>query len=204
MIEKNIESLIRFVGDINPKSCKRISEIFGLLKDKGIQKVHLILSTPGGSVTDGLFLYSFLTSQDIELVTYNAGHVDSIGTIIFCAGKERYTVPYGRFLIHPIQISFRNNEKLILPQLEEITECIKNDYNAMAEILSENTKLKKQEILEYIKTSKILDVNEAKKNGLVDVISNIPKELDSLVQFTVAGEGYESLISGCTYRVWGE
>ena len=56
------------------------------LHDK-YDQLNLLLSSPGGSVFHGLSVYNFLKGAPIEVYTYNFGSVDSIGVVIYCAGR---------------------------------------------------------------------------------------------------------------------
>ena len=49
-----------------------------------------MISTPGGTVMNGLNLYNVMRAMPFRLTTHNVGNVDSIGNAIFLAGEERY------------------------------------------------------------------------------------------------------------------
>ena len=62
-----------------------------------VQRVYLLLSTPGGSVMNGMNLYNVLKGMPFELITHNVGNVDSIGNVIFLAGEKRYATANATF-----------------------------------------------------------------------------------------------------------
>ena len=65
-----------------------------------------MLSTPGGSVMNGLNLYNVLRGLPITLTTHNVGNVDSIGNAIFLAGQIRYACPHSTFMFHGVAFNF--------------------------------------------------------------------------------------------------
>src|SRR3989338_6946961 len=103
MNDKSIS--IRLQGEINDKSVKNLIDLVEKEFRTCIKKFYIMISSPGGYVDPGLTAYNFLKGLPIEVITTNFGSVDSISTIIFCAGAKRYSVPNSRFIIHDI----RNN-----------------------------------------------------------------------------------------------
>jgi ATP-dependent Clp protease protease subunit len=72
----------------------------------GVERIHLLINTPGGSVNDGIAIFNYLRGCNVEVITHNFGMVDSIGGVIFCAGSKRLSVPHARFLVHPVAMTF--------------------------------------------------------------------------------------------------
>jgi ATP-dependent Clp protease, protease subunit len=78
------------------------------LSNEGHQEVHLLLTTPGGSVMHGLTIYNVLRALPITLVTHNAGSVNSIGNAVFLAGARRYACPHSTFMFHGVGFDANN------------------------------------------------------------------------------------------------
>jgi ATP-dependent protease ClpP protease subunit len=57
---------------------------------QGFDELHLMLSTLGGQVAQGISIYNMLKALPIRVITYNVGTVNSIGNVIFLAGSPRY------------------------------------------------------------------------------------------------------------------
>jgi ATP-dependent protease ClpP protease subunit len=109
--------------------------------NQGFREVHLLLSTPGGSVMHGINIYNVLRGLPITLTTHNVGNVDSIGAVVYLAGERRYTCPQATFMLHgvafgtaaPTQFFERNlRERLLSVQRDQ--ERIKAIYNERAGI----------------------------------------------------------------------
>lgn len=101
------EVYIRFMAPVIPQTADQLFRVFDQIVQQKVERVHLLISSPGGQVFHGLSIYNFLKGSPIEIYTYNFGSVDSIAGVIFCAGKQRYSVPHARFLIHSVSMNFQ-------------------------------------------------------------------------------------------------
>jgi len=106
-MENNISKplFISFSAEVNQNTAENLMGIFAQRLNQGIKDSYLLLSSPGGSVMNGITIYNFLKSLPINLTTHNIGIVDSIANVIFLAGKTRYAVKNSSFLILPSKTS---------------------------------------------------------------------------------------------------
>lgn len=81
---------VSFSGEINVGTTELLLATMANVANQGIPEVHLLISTPGGSVMNGINIYNVLRGLPLKLVTHNVANVDSIGNAIFLAGEERY------------------------------------------------------------------------------------------------------------------
>jgi ATP-dependent protease ClpP protease subunit len=130
-----------------------------------------LLSTPGGNVYDGISIYNFLKGLPIEVSTYNFGSVDSIGVVIFCAGKNRYSAPFARFLLHPISMSI-TNMVFDEPLMDEKIKSMRLDQLNIARIISFTANKPIEEIKELIHNRATFDPEKALQNGLITEIKS--------------------------------
>ncbi len=86
----NDETWIRLTAPITPYSTQRLFRVIDRKYQAGVRKIHLLLSTPGGSVAHGIAIYNFLRGIPVEILTHNFGTVDSIGIIVFGSISESY------------------------------------------------------------------------------------------------------------------
>jgi Protease subunit of ATP-dependent Clp proteases len=84
------ETFIRFFAPVLPNTADMLFRAIDSKLNAKFEKINILISSPGGSVFHGLSLYNYLKGLPIEIETYNFGSVDSIGVIIYCAGKKRY------------------------------------------------------------------------------------------------------------------
>jgi len=165
-----MESYIKFYAPVTQNTAIQLQQAVEQLLRQGLRKLHLLLSTPGGSVHDGISLYNFLKGLPIETCTYNFGSVDSIGVVIFCAGEKRYSVQNARFLLHPVSMQVLGTQVFDEPGIEERINALKADQTNIANVISETTKKETKAILEYIHKRTTLDPAQAKEIGLVTEI----------------------------------
>jgi ATP-dependent protease ClpP protease subunit len=157
------------------------------LKEK-VERLHLMISSPGGMVFHGLSLYNFLKGAPIEVYTYNFGSVDSIGVVIFCAGGRRFSVPHARFLIHGVQMGFHSDQSLDEKGLEEKLKGLKLDYKNIAGVIADTIQKPAYKVEEDMNNRTTLNPQEAKDYGLVHEIKSelFPADAD----LSVVGEAF--------------
>lgn len=174
------DTYIRLMAPVIPQTT---DELLRIIDDKIQQKfetIHLMISSPGGSVFHGLSIYNFLKGAPIEVNTYNFGSVDSIGVIVFCAGKRRYSVPHARFLIHGVKVNFNRNASLDEKELEESFKGLVIDQKNIAKVIADNCNRTTEDIEKDMNERTTLNATEAKAYGLVhEVKSNLfPADAD--------------------------
>ena len=126
---------------------------------QGVRTVYLLISTPGGAVINGINLYSFLRSLPIRLITHNMGSVDSIGTVIFLAGSERYASPHATFMFHGVASGVNKATKLDRNQLLARLDRIAADEEKIASIIHYRASFSEKE-----KVSKLFHEQSTKDN----------------------------------------
>lgn len=164
------EAYIRFMAPVVPLSSEKLITIVDDKIRKGYDKLHLLISSPGGSVFHGLALYNFLSGIPLEVDTYNFGSVDSIGVILFCAGKNRYSVPNARFLIHGVSLSYQGSGSFDENMLVEYLKGVQIDQSNIAKIIAVTTGKTEDDIKKDMHARTTLSPEEAKAYGLVTEI----------------------------------
>lgn len=184
------EAYIRFMAPVDMNTADKLMKILDQkIKDK-YEKIHLMISSPGGSVFHGLSIYNFLKGIPVEINTYNFGSVDSIGVIIFCAGKNRYSVPHARFLMHGVRMNFGGPTSLDEKQLEENLKSLKIDQQNIAKVIADTTMKSVEGVERDMNNRTTLNPIEAKEYGLVHEIKSelLPPNAD----LSVIGENVQT------------
>jgi ATP-dependent protease ClpP protease subunit len=70
---------VSFSAEIIPATTEVLIAAMAQCANEGVEDVQLLLSTPGGTVMNGLNLYNVLRAMPFKLTTHNVGNVDSIG-----------------------------------------------------------------------------------------------------------------------------
>ena len=171
--QKTNEHYIRLLAPITPDTANALLQsIDNLLKMK-VEKIHLLISSPGGDVSQGIAIHNYLKHLPIELSTYNIGIVDSIGVIIYCAGKNRFCDSRARFLIHNPKLNLQGTFQLDEKQLSEFLKSLQNDKENIAGIISDTTGHAISEIMDLMSQPTTFTEKEAKELGLVNSISEL-------------------------------
>ena len=180
------ELYIRFLAPVIPQTVAQLFQVIDKALQVKIQRLHLLLSSPGGSVFHGLSVYNFLRGAPFETHTYNFGSVDSIGVVIFCAGNRRLSVPHARFLIHPVQFNIQGSAQFDEKQLEEHLKGLKIDQENIARVIADTTGKPLHRIEKNMISRTTLSPTQAKDFGLVhDIVSTL---LPADAQLAVIGE----------------
>ena len=133
-----------------------------------IEKIHFLISSPGGDVSQGIAVHNYLKHLPIDLFTYNIGIVDSIGVIIYCAGKYRFCDSRARFLIHNPKINLQGTFQLDERQVSEFLKSLQNDKENIAGIIADTTNQSINNIMDLMSQPTTFTKNEAKSFGLVN------------------------------------
>ena len=149
---------IRFLAPVTAETTNALLNAVDAESRKGVEEVHLLISSPGGDVLYGLSAYNYLVALPVKIVTHNFGGVDSIAIALYCAGVTRYSVPNGQFLLHGVATTF--------PQVP----IEQNQTVAMAKVISHCTGQQLAKVINTIKEKTVLSAEEAKKWGLVQKI----------------------------------
>lgn len=164
---------IRFMSPVTPFSTERLLTIIDTYLRQGIERIHLLINSPGGSVTHGLAIYNFLKGIPIEIITHNFGTVDSIGVILYCAGVKRFAVPQARFLLHPVLVNFLPNAQMDEHALKEVQNGLLTDQENIAKVIAATVAKPSEEIMKSIHSRTTLNSTTAEKFGLVQKIQDV-------------------------------
>lgn len=180
------DAYIRFMAPVLPQTTDQLLKIVDQKIAQRCKRLHLLISSPGGSVFHGLSVYNFLRGAPIEVLTYNFGSVDSIGVVIFCAGKHRYSVPHARFLIHGVRFNVNGNISFDEKQIEEHLKGLKIDQLNIARVIADTSSKPTHKVEEDMNNRTTLNPSEAKDYGLVHEIKSELFPLDA--DLSVIGE----------------
>lgn len=188
------EAYIRFMAPVIPQTTNSLLQIVDKKIQEKCQKMHLMISSPGGSVFHGLSLYNFLKGAPIEVYTYNFGSVDSVGVVLFCAGNKRFSVPHARFLIHGVRFNVGMNTSFDEKQIEEHLKSLKIDQHNIARVIADTAQKPAHKVEEDMNNRITLNPSEAKDYGLVHEIKSelFPIDADLSVIGELVGQPQQS------------
>lgn len=151
--------------------------------DKGIpvekrQPIYLYISSPGGSVYDGLSLCSAIETSKTPVYTVNVGECCSMGIFIYLVGAKRYAMPNSIFLMHDGS-EFAYDTSAKLKDRVDFNSGILADH--MRDMVLKYTKLTKKQYDDKYRKEWYFMAEESKKYGFTDYIIGTDCDIDEVL-----------------------
>lgn len=180
---------VNFCAEINVNTTETLLATISNAANQGVRKVHLMLSTPGGMVMNGLNLYNVLRGMPVELITHNVGNVDSIGNTVFMAGAKRYACPHSTFMFHGVSANIQATiptpmgpiAQLGEKELRERLGAIQADQKRIGSVIKERATLDEAAIETLFLETQTKDANWALRCGIVHEVREVEIPLGSTI-----------------------
>lgn len=133
--------------------------------------VKMIISTPGGSISEGLVLCNIIDNYSKPLEIYVMGYACSMGTIILAAGNHnpnvtKFCYPFSFALFHSGYTAFEGESLSV----EDAMAFNKRVDNRIRDYIVANTKITEEQYRANERRQWYLDAHDMKELGLIDVI----------------------------------
>ena len=128
-----------FTGLIDPGSVTRIASALNLAVNNNVDEIYLCLSSTGGLVADGIYLYNHIRGLPAKVIIHNTGTVASIATAIYVAADIKYCSQHGVFMIHPTE--FQPQANMRAEQLQSLLDAALADDQRTENILRERASI---------------------------------------------------------------
>ncbi|MCG8907111.1 ATP-dependent Clp protease proteolytic subunit [Pseudomonas sp. DP-17] len=177
--------IIHFTGPINSSTCGNLIGTCTRALQQGATHLQLNIVTMGGDCAYGFSLYNYLLSLPVQVDTHNLGTVESMGNILFLAGKHRTACPLSKFLFHPFHWTLHGS--VDHARMMEYAASLEHDLRLYDQIVSLHTRGAPEHLdIPRCLTgqSKILDPEEALACGLIHAIDALPID-DAACQWSV-------------------
>jgi ATP-dependent protease ClpP protease subunit len=148
---------------------------------QGIRDVHLLISTSGGGIMNGMTLFNFLRGLPINLTTHNVGNVDSIGNVIFLAGQRRFACAHSTFMFHGVAWNTVAAASLGEQSLSELLANVKSDQRRIANLIVERTQLQEEAVNSMFARAETKSAEEALACSLIHEIRDVQIPADAVV-----------------------
>ena len=168
----NNEIYISFTSLVNPHTTQILMGALTNAVNNGHTKIHLMLSSPGGQVAEGITLYNLIRSLPIPVYTYNIGTVNSIANVVFQAGERRITATNSSFMFHGVGFDIQNARMELTHLIEKIQE-LQKDEALISAIMVERTGLSDAQAQNLFRTMAFMDAKKAVESGIADEVSDI-------------------------------
>lgn len=130
------------------------------------QPIHLYISSPGGSVTDGFAIIDTMEIIKAPVYTYCLGLSASMGALIFLFGAKRYMLPRAELMLHQPLGGASGQASDIEISANRILKMKKT----INEIISNKSKQDIKVIETITDRDRFFDANESIEFGLADEI----------------------------------
>lgn len=159
-------AFISFAAEIVPHTTEALLRAITEFTNQGFKEVHLLLSTPGGSVMHGITIYNVLRGLPINLITHNVGNVDSIGAVVFLAGNERYACPQAKFMLHGVSFQTQGPTQLFEKNLKERLASVQADQERIKAIYSERAGINPETAEQFFLGESTISATDAITRGI--------------------------------------
>lgn len=139
--------------------------------DDSNDPVKMIISTPGGAISEGLVLCNIIDNYSKPLEIYVMGYACSMGTIILAAGNhnlnvKKFCYPFSFALFHSGYTAFEGEALSV----EDAMSFNKRVDNRIRDYIVANTKITEEQYRANERRQWYLDAHDMKELGLIDVI----------------------------------
>jgi len=163
---------VNFVSEINSITASALNGALAQVVNNQNDEIHLFVSTPGGTVADGIAIYNFIRALPVQTITYNIGQVNSIGNVVYQSGQRRVASTSSSFMFHGVGVNAQPNMRLELKLLQETAQSIENDQALINDIMVKHTKLSVEDLNTMFLTMAHIRASEALERGLADEVAD--------------------------------
>ena len=110
---------------------------------------------------------NFLKGISVHVTTYNYSNVDSVATVVYCAGQRRLAIPHCKFLIHGVTWTIAQPTVLSEQQIRETLGSLDAIKKNIASVIAATTGQPLEKIEADMSKSLTLQAADAKGYGLV-------------------------------------
>lgn len=158
-----------FAGVIEPTSVTKIAAALNQAVNSNASAIYLCMSSPGGLIGDGIYLYNHLRALPVSITVHNTGTVSSIAVAVFCGADNRLCSSHAIFQIHPTTVSNPGGQSA--GQLKSgVTSALADDKRT-EDILRSRTRVPDKLLRQRLVGDVWITPGIALKHGLVHSIS---------------------------------
>jgi ATP-dependent protease ClpP protease subunit len=121
----------------------------------------------------GITIYNTLRGLPIKLVTHNVGNVDSIGTVVYLAGQERYACPQTTFMLHGVALSTTGPMQFFERTLKEKLASVQADQERIKAIYCDRAGIDPEVAEKFFLGESTINATDAVAQGIANAIRNV-------------------------------
>lgn len=163
---------IYIVGDINHEAYLQFTKRMCLLEGKGSQRIHIVLSSPGGDAQVALAFYDRIRLSPCPVTITATGLVASAAALILVAPKaikDRSMTENSWLMVHDDNLMDTATNLRVHAAVRYVKQLVKFE-NQWNKLMADNTKLKEDEWDGLHKKETYLNATECVRLGVVGEI----------------------------------
>jgi len=159
---------IFLIGEINRENAVNTVTQLLYLDSLGTEQIDLYISSPGGSVIDGLSIIDTMKHVKSSVKTINIGMCASMAAWILASGDERCALENATTMIH--QLSANGNLAGNIQDVSVSVEYMKKTNDKMLNLLASLSGKTKDEVENLTQRDYYMDNEKAVQFGIIDRI----------------------------------
>jgi len=142
------------------------SELIAKIRAMDVDRIHVAINSPGGSVFGGLGIYSALKAHRAKVTTENMSLAASISSVILMAGDEVFQRENSMMMIHKAWSLTAGNSK----ELRDTAEILDKIDTQLISIYAGKTKLDPSVIESYLEAESWYTAAQAQELGFAHTL----------------------------------
>jgi len=182
--------IINFLVEVNASTVNQLLQVVNAQIRERVHKITILISSAGGDPSAAFAAYNFLRGIPAEVTTFNIGNVDSAALILYCGGRNRYSLPGTRFLIHGSSLTISGagsiNISIDSSGLEAQLQLLKSLNQMAARAIASVTNKNESELEAVLRGHTVLTPEQAKEWGIVkDIKTEFMQPGDVLISVSL-------------------
>jgi len=166
---------LSFVGFLNPPASNKLRVTLGILAQNGYKDVTLLFCSGGGSIDEGLSLYSYIRALPYKITMHAIGPIDSIAVPVFLAAQKekRFCSSTSRFTFHDISMEVKPGS-YSGAQINDANLITESSKSIFMQILQSETSFRQEDFksLNLYNETRIISPGTAQEKGIVKEIKD--------------------------------
>lgn len=171
--QKFPDYFVSFCSEITPSSAEHFLNFCCRAPSFGVERLHILFSTQGGNILQGIHIYHVLRALPFDVIMYNTGTVASVGNVVFLAGDKRFACPGATFMFHGVAMPSQSTN-VDARIVQAFSDEIHSGQRKMAGIINDRAKFKSEaDIMSLFEAQESRGSDFALEHGIISAVENV-------------------------------
>lgn len=157
---------VELSGEVTYSSITTVVSKIKKLQQSPVDRIYLVISSPGGSVFSGMLLIETIQGSGVPIDTICAGVCASMGAQIHAVGSYRYMTDKSVLMFHPASGGFEGEFETMVSRMNFINRYI----NKMDSYVAQRAGIPYEEFKKRVRNEYWLDAQEATDGSFNDAL----------------------------------